>query len=275
VDFAAVQAWKQTNMNANRVVIAAAGNVNHEAFVKEASAAFGDIKPGPVPQVLEKPYWVGGSLNYRNDEMGPLLFLALGFETVPWRSQHAVEFMIIEHLLGTWKKFNPNEIIPGKLSSNRMINAIANREQQGCAEYVETKQFFYRDTGMLAMYGVCDELAVLHLVGEFQFHINCLSFSVIDEEVERAKRELKMKLFSERDGTEERANTMCNQIIGLGRAVSPPELIGRIDAIDVEDIKRVSWEYFQDSEIACTALGPIHGLPDLLNLRFRTHMFRY
>merc|ERR1719443_2489255 len=101
--------------------------------------------------------------------------------------------MVMKHVIGSYKK--NQGIVPGNISGNRVINAVANKMNVGCADEFEAFNLNYKDTGMFGYYIVCDEVAVEHAVGELMFGVNLLSFAVTDEEVERAKRELKIKLF--------------------------------------------------------------------------------
>lgn len=113
-----------------------------------------------------------------------------------------------------------------------------------------------------------------HCVGELQFGINLLSFSVTDEEVARGKRELKNALFGDSSAT-----AACNEVgthmLAYGRHVPAAEMMLRIDAVDAEEVKRVAWQYLNDAEVAATALGPLHGFPQYMDLRRSTTMHRY
>merc|ERR1719222_1351805 len=100
----------------------------------------------------------------------------------------------MKHVIGSYKK--NQGVVPGNISGNRVVNAVANKMGVGCADEFEAFNYFYRDTGMFGFYIACDEVAVEHAIGELMFGCNLLSFSVTDEEVERAKRELKVSLFS-------------------------------------------------------------------------------
>merc|ERR1719211_792797 len=168
--------------------------MKHEAVVNLAAAALGSVPVSVPVSGWQKPYFCGAELLYRNDEMGPTAYIAAGWESVPWRSPDAVTFMLMEHIIGSYKK--GEGLVPGNISGNRVINAVANKMQVGCADEFEVFNHFYRDTGIFGFYIACDEVAVEHAVGELMFGANMLSFSVTDEEVERAKRELKAKLFS-------------------------------------------------------------------------------
>merc|ERR1712110_206933 len=129
--------------------------------------------------------------------------------------------------------------------------------------------------GLFGWYVECDEVAVEHAVGELQLAVNILSFSVTDEEVERAKRELKTKVFSGLDSSLQSCTDMGLQTLNYGRVMFPTELIARLDQIDAEEIKRVAFARLNDGEVSITALGPLHGLPPYFEIRRMSYMHRY
>merc|ERR1712032_1487890 len=124
---------------------------------------------------------------------GPTAYISVGWEAVPWKSPDAITFMVMASIIGSFKK-NAG-LVPGNISGNRVVNAVANKMQVGCADAFEAFIHFYKDTGIFGFYIECDEVAVEHAVGELMFGMNLLSFSVTEEEVERGKRELKNALF--------------------------------------------------------------------------------
>jgi len=247
--------------------------VKHEEMVALASSAFGGVKAGAPPPPMTKPYFCGAELIYRNDEMGPTAYISVGWESVPARSPDAVTFMVMASIMGNYNK--TKGLLPGTISGNRIINAVANKMQTGCADEFEAFANFYKDTGMFGFYIVCDEVAVEHAIGELMFGANLLSFSVTDEEVERGKRELKASLFGGSNTTAAQCDDMGKQVLAYGRGIPPAEMLLRIEAVDAEDVKRVAWKYLNDNEVAVTALGPLHGMPQYYDLRRSTCMHRY
>lgn len=270
---AQLKAYVDENYTGQNIVVAAAGPQKHEELVQLATAAFGDVKTGAPRVGADKPYFCGADLVYRNDEMGPLAYISMGWEAVPLKSPDAVTFMVINSIIGNYKK--NKGVVPGNISGNRVINAVANKMNVGCAEEFESFTHFYRDTGMFGFYVVCDEVAVEHAVGEMMFGTNLMSFSVTDEEVERAKRELKGKLFSAPTSSDAACADLGKHILSYGRGIPPAEMILRIEAVDAEEVKRVAWKYLNDAEISITALGPLHGLPSYYELRRNNLMHRY
>merc|ERR1712166_442656 len=258
---------------ADKVILAASGPVKHAELVKLATASLGGLKAAAPAPGQNKPYFCGAELIYRNDEMGPTAHVSVGWESVPWKSADAVAFMVMENIIGNYKK--NTGLVPGTISGNRTINAIANKMGIGCADTFECFNLMYRDTGLFGYYIECDEVAVEHAVGELMFGINLLSFAVTDEEVERAKRELKIKLFGGSGSTADACSTVGSQVLQYGRGVPAAELLLRINALDSEEIKRIAYKYLNDAEICITALGPLHGMPFYMDLRKQTAMHRY
>jgi len=262
------------NFTADKMVVVGTGAVNHESLVAMAEGSFGGVPTGTgMHKTDEAPYFCGAELIYRNDEMGPTAYVSVGYKTVPWKSGDSVAFMVMQHIIGSYKK-NVG-LVPGNISGNRTINAVANKMQVGCADEFEAFNCFYKDTGMFGWYAACDEVAVEHCIGELMFGVNLLAFSVTDEEVERGKRELKLALFGNSGSSIDACADLGKQMLAYGRGVPPAEMILRIDALDAEEIKRVAWQYLNDSEVAVTALGPLHGMPTYVDLRRSTTMHRY
>lgn len=268
-----LKSYIDTNYTAEKMVVTAAGPVSHAELVALAEAAFGGVRAGSPSTYAQKPYFCGAELIYRNDEMGPTAFISVGWEGVPWKSPDAVTFMLMASIIGSYKK-NVG-LVPGVISGNRVINAVANKMQVGCADEFLAFNHFYKDTGMFGFYIECDEVAVEHAIGELMFGCNMLSFSVTDEEVERGKRELKRSLFSGSGSTSELCAELGQSILAYGRGIPPAEMMLRIDAIDAEEVKRVAWKYLNDAEVSTAALGPLHGMPQYYDLRRSTIAHRY
>merc|ERR1711920_318912 len=263
----------QQNWTADKTVICATGAVKHSELVAKATETLGGMKSGTPVEAATKPYFCGAELIYRNDEMGPTAYIGVGWESVPWKSPDAVTFMVMASIIGSYKK--SAGLVPGNISGNRVVNAVANKMQVGCANEFEAFSHFYKDTGMFGFYIECDEVAVEHAVGELMFGMNLLSFSVTEEEVERGKRELKNALCSKTGSTQTQCTDLGKEILAYGRSIPLAEMFLRIEAVDGEDVKRVAWKYLNDNEVAATGLGPLHGMPQYYDLRRATCMHRY
>merc|ERR1711869_177064 len=96
-----------------------------------------------------------------------------------------------------------------------------------------------------------------------------------DEEISRAKKELKVKAIASTASNAGAAAEIAKNVLSFGRHITPCEYNLRVDAIDGEDVKRVAYKYLHDAEISMASLGPLHGLPDHYHIRRNTAMWRY
>lgn len=274
LDASTAAQFVQQNYSADRIVVAAAGDVDHDSLVRLAEENFRQ-ETLPKASILEKPYFCGTQLIYRNDDMGPILYFALGYEGVPSKNPDALAFYLIKHIIGEYKRDDYHTILPGTLSGNRTINRIANKMNVGCAEEFQAFNYSYRDTGLFGVFAACDEIAAENCAGELQFSINILSGGITDEEIMRAKRDLRVAHSSGITGTSELVNRLGTEVLKYGRTISAEELTTRLSYIDAEEIRRVAWKYIHDSEISSVALGPAHGFPTVVHLRRDNMMQRY
>ncbi|UKK00104.2 mitochondrial processing peptidase [Theileria orientalis] len=266
--------YVRRNYTADRMVLCGVGNFDHDKFVALAEKEFSTVPKATSKVVFEKPYFVGSELVERDDTMGPYGYIAVALEGLPWNSPDSVVLMLMQSIIGTYNKSNEG-IVPGKVSGNRTIHAIANRMTVGCAEFYSAFNTCYKDTGLFGFYCKADEVAVEHCVGELMFGITSLSYSVTDEEVERAKRQLMLQFLSSTESTSNVAEEVARQILVYGRRMPVAEFLLRLEKIDAEEVKRVAWKYLHDSEVALTAVGALHGLHPLHELRQKTFWLRY
>jgi len=274
LEASSAQNFVQEHYTADRIVLAAAGPVDHDELVLLAKEAL-QMQAKPTRSIMQTPYFCGSDVIYRNDEMGPIAYFTLGWQTVPYKHPDAVVFMVMQSIIGSYKRDSSKTVLPGVLSGNRTVNRVANKMNVGCAEEFEAGNCFYRDTGLFTVFGECDEIAVENCVGEMQFGVNMLSGGVTDEEVARAKRDLRVKLFSGLTGTSRLAENMGLQLLSYDRTISPQEFNSRLQFIDAEEVRRVAYKYLHDSEIAAVSLGPLHGMPPQIVLRRDNMMQRY
>jgi len=185
-----------------------------------------------------------------------------------------VAFDIFAATIGTYER-SAVYTTPPQISGNRVRNEVANKSGVGCSEYYRAFNMQYSDTGMFGWFFIADELAVEHCVGEMIFGTNLLSVSVTDEEIARAKRELKVAKMQAVQANSAAADAIAKSVQSYGRHMTPEEYAMRVDAIDAEDCRRVAWKYLHDGMFSVTGLGPLHGLPDLQGVGYGPHNARY
>mmetsp|Transcript_97157 Transcript_97157/g.173063 ORF Transcript_97157/g.173063 Transcript_97157/m.173063 type:complete len:464 (-) Transcript_97157:105-1496(-) len=257
----------QTNYLAHRIVVAAAGPVDHLKLTQYADELFSSFRTGEETRSEVKPNFYGSELLYSSHEDGNLAHFAVGWQGVPWTHPDSLAFMVMQSIIGNYKK---NEgLVPARLSSNRLTNSIANNVGPG-ADSLAAFNTSYKDTGLFGFYGQSDEATLDSYLDELLFSVSSLAFTATDEEVERGKRQLKTTLFGSLDSTTAIAEDIGRQLLVYGRRIPVAELLIRLDAVTTEQVKRVAKEHLFDRDIAVTALGPLDRMPPLTELRRRT-----
>ena len=102
-----------------------------------------------------------------------------------------------------------------------------------------------------------------------------LCHNVTDEEIVRAKTQLKANMLIQLDSFSNIAEDIGRQFLTYGRRLTSAELFARIDAITAADIKATANKFINDEDHALAAIGPIFELPDYNWIRRRSYWHRY
>ncbi|MFL6210236.1 MAG: M16 family metallopeptidase [Pyrinomonadaceae bacterium] len=228
------------------LVIAAAGNVQHDQLVRMAERAFaasattaaGDTDADVAP-IVAAPIFTE-----RKQELEQAhLILA-----TPWPSARA-EDRYVGSLLGS---------VIGGGTSSRLWQSI--REERGLAYSVGAAASGYTDVGVFHIYAgtspaQVDEVLDLALV-ELR---RIVREPVGTDELQLAKDQAVASILLSLESTSARASALARQEIVHGRHIPPDEVIQRIEAVTPEDLQRLARASFTSDALAFGALGNLNG----------------
>lgn len=249
----------------HRMVLVAAGDVEHDDIVSMANKHFGGMEADPsgvtsLDLVSQNPaYLVGSDVRIRNDDM-PVAHMAIAFESCGWTHPDAVAFMVLQSLMGSYDR----NLTTGGSSSYRLARRMADVP---VTRSVTTFNTTYTDTGLFGLYATADPIELDDVVVEAMEEFVRICFKVDEVNLENAKTVLKTTMLAQLDGPTGMAEEIGRQMLVYGRRIPMAEWFARIDAIDVDAIKRVANKYIFDREVAVTSMGPIHSMPDLNEIR--------
>jgi predicted Zn-dependent peptidase len=231
------------------MVMAAAGNINHEELVKMAAEAFQNLE-APAEAAPEDAHYAGAPKpaapilieRKRELEQAHLLIAA------PWTdARHEDRFA--GSLLAN---------IIGGTTSSRLWQSI--REERGLAYAVGAGASSYTDAGIFHIYAgtspeQLDEVVDLSLA-ELR---RVVHESVTEDELRLAKDQTVSSILLSLESSNVRAGALARQVIVHGHRITPDEIIRRLEEVTVEDIRRVAQTYFKTDAMSLAALGNLNG----------------
>ena len=194
--------------------------------------------------------------------------VALAFEGASWTSEYAFPLMLMQTMLGSYDRASGM----GKNVASKMCQEVAENE---LAHSISTFNTCYKDTGLFGIYAVAPDNKLDDLMWYVMSNLVRLVHSPSEEEVERAKTNLKATMLMGLDGHSNVAEDIGRQLLTYGRRMTPAEIFSRIDSVTVADIKATAAKFINDQDHALAAVGGIHELPDYNWIRRHSYWLRY
>lgn len=260
----------QAHYTAPRMVIAGAGAIDHTQLCDLASTHFGSLPTAPksgIETAMDPAVFTGSDIRVKFDS-DDTAHIALAFEGASWTSEYAFPIMLLQTMLGNYDRASGL----GKNVASKMCQEMAEHE---LAHSVSTFNTCYKDTGLFGIYAVAPDNKLDDLFWYLMNNLVRMAHNPSDEEVERAKVNLKATMLMGLDGNSNVAEDIGRQMLTYGRRMTPAEIFSRIDAITVSDIKATAGEVINDQEHALAAVGGIHELPDYNWIRRHSYWLRY
>jgi processing peptidase subunit beta len=244
----------KTHYTAPRMVLAASGAVDHDELTTLAGDYFGGVPefaPDGYTFDYEPSLFSGADVRDYNDDM-ELGHFALAFEGLSWTDPDMFSLMLCQSLLGYFDK----KALGTQFSSSKLAANLAQMDPS-----ITSMQPFctcYNDTGLFGVYMTTpmSKDLVHDLFHHVQEEMVSLTTGVTDEDVMRAKAQLKFNMMQQIDGTSQSAEEIGRQMLTFGRRMSLAEVFTRIDDITAADVSRVADKIIWDQEIALAAVGP-------------------
>jgi predicted Zn-dependent peptidase len=225
----------------NSVIVAAAGNVDHDAVValfEKAFAPFSGTCDLPVP---ESPIATPNTLfRYKDSEQA---YVVLGTSGLSVRDERRYILTVLDTILG------------GGMSS-RLFQEI--REKRGLVYTVYSFQAAYRGAGLFAIYAGTSPQNVsecVSVIGE-QFAL-LRDKPVADPELRLAKEHIKGSLTLSLESTSSRMIRLGRSEFSLGRELTTEEIEEKVEAVTAQEIQTLAQELLAEDRLGLCVLGPV------------------
>lgn len=240
----ALTGYMRRHYGGQRMIVAAAGAIEHDDLLEMVRKHFADLPEAVAPEA-EPARYTGGE--FREDRDLDQVHLVLGFPSVAATDPMHIPVRLLSTLLG------------GGMSS-RLFQEI--REKRGLVYSVYSYVTPFADGGLFTVYAGTGEDQAEELVPVALEELRRVQRDVTEEELARAKAQLRSSLLMSLESTGSRCEQLARQLQVYGRIIPVEETKAKIAAVTVEQVQAAAARMFRAAP-TLTALGPSGKVPAL------------
>ncbi|MGB5870136.1 MAG: pitrilysin family protein [Albidovulum sp.] len=235
----------------DRMILSAAGAVDHDALVREAEKLFGHMQPTKAA-CPEPAVWHGSERREVKDL--EQVHFTMGFRGPAYRDRDLHVAQIYATAVG------------GGMSS-RLFQKI--REERGLCYSIYAQAGSYDDTGMITLYAGTSAEEIGDLATLTMDELKRAADDMGDSEIARAKAQLKAGLLMGLESPSGRAERMARYLAIWGRVHSAQEASQLIEAVTTAEVRAFAGGMIATGDAAMALYGPVASAPELGKLKER------
>lgn len=239
-DHAQAVAFRSKHYVTGNCVVAAAGNVDHEALVAFAEQYLSGLPAGPrsVRPIAEAVHEARLAVLEKETEQAHICY---GMATMNAHHPDRFALSILDGILG------------GGMSS-RLFQEI--REKRGLVYAVYSFSALFADTGQFAVYAGTRPSNAEEVVKLIRIEMERIATEgVHPEELDRVRQAAKGHLVLGMESTRMRMTRLGKNAVADGEILSADEIMERIDAVTMADLMRVSGDVLSKDKVLAV-IGP-------------------
>lgn len=237
-----LRAYMGAQYRAGAMTLVASGAVRHDAIVRLAEDLFAGLPQGAGPTPPAARY-TGGE--YREEQDLEQAHVTCAF---PGLANDDPDYFVAQVYATAL----------GGGTSSRLFQEV--REKRGLCYSIYAFANGFQDSGFLGIYAGTGEKEAGELAAVIAGEMEAMATTVSEEEVARARAQIKVSLLMglERPGT--RAEQIACQLFALGRLQGPAEIVAQLDAIDAAKVRAHATRMMTSAPPAMAAIGPVSRL---------------
>ena len=234
--------FMKRHYGAGQMLVCAAGKIDHDDLVSRITDAIGTIKTAE-DATRNRPAWLAGrSILTRELEQAHVIFgLPAPSATTPDR----FSLMALSTLYG------------GGMSS-RLFQQV--REKRGLCYSIFSFPTLYSDCGVFGVYAGTSADKVDEMLRVSAGELADIAAKVTDEEVARAKAQIRANLLMSRESVAACGDALARQITLFGEPQDDGDLLDAIDAITPAAVSKVASELIAAGDPAVALVGPTDNI---------------
>jgi predicted Zn-dependent peptidase len=234
--------------NPDRMILSAAGAVDHDAIVAQAETMFGARAPAKTG--LIQPATFKGAERREVKALEQVHF-ALAFDAPGYLSPDVYTAQIYAMALG------------GGMSS-RLFQKV--REERGLCYSIFAQSGAYEDAGQITIYAGTSDAEIGELTDITLTELKRAGGDMTEAEVARARVQLKAGMLMGLESPSSRAERLARLLAIYGRVPDADEAVAKIDAVTTTDVRRYAGEMIH-ADSALALYGPVADAPGLEEIK--------
>ena len=213
--------WLTTQYAPARLVLVAAGKLDHAELVDLAEACFGDMQrssaPAPAPG-----HFAGGHRFERRK--GDQAHIAVAMAAPEWGARDTYASQLFADVVGAG-------------SSSRLFQQL--REEQGLAYSVAAGAQNYADCGLFWTYVASDRADADFVHREIERVLGETVSSLEQRDLERARALAKAGMMMSLESCWGQASYLATRLLRDSALIEPSEIVRRLDAVTLDEVRHV------------------------------------
>ncbi|HUE80371.1 MAG TPA: pitrilysin family protein [Sphingomicrobium sp.] len=211
--------WLATHYAPNRLILVAAGKLDHDQLVDLAEGQFGDM--APVTKVEPEPGQFVGGWRYER-RRSRQAHVAIGMRAPAWNDPGNFAAQLFADIAGTG-------------TSSRLFQEL--REQQGLAYSVSAAAQPFSDCGLFSIYLATDRGDAKWAQEEVERVLAEAVATITGAELSRARALAKAGMMMSLESCWGQASYVASRLQREGRLVEPGEIVERLDKVTLEEVR--------------------------------------
>lgn len=236
------------NYTPDKIVIAVAGNIEHQETQDKIAPIFKSLNRPENSCSVYTPEGTKTGVSNLTRETGQVQ-ICFGTKGLAQKDDRLYSVYVLNNVLG------------GGLSS-RLVQRI--REERGLAYSVFSYHTAFCDTGLFTFYAGTSPTKYDEVIQLILQEVNDVANNGITErELNKTKEQIKGSLYLGLENVSSRMTRLGRTELCLNRIIKPEEVVERIAAVTLDDVRSVAQALFREQEFCLSTIGPLEKPLDL------------
>ncbi|MFT4359816.1 M16 family metallopeptidase [Bartonella bacilliformis] len=245
-----LRSFMHEQYSADRMIVIAAGAVQHESFLREVENRLGVFRPYSTAPLANFAHYTGGKFHKHRDLMDTQI--VLGFEGYPYHTQDFYTAQILSIILG------------GGMSS-RLFQEI--REKRGLCYSIYTFHWGFSDTGLFGIHTATGQRKLETLFPVIFDELSKVGQNIHINELQRAQAQYRANLIMSQENPSSQAHRIARQILLYGRPIPISETTEYLDLVTPQRLTNLANNLITNSKPTLATVGPARSLINFDDLR--------